>query len=65
MDSLCVVAGPNPPLGITFTGWAENGSWWGNEIRHNEGNNCAFYDGHVKWLKKTAMTEWMFNPTAG
>ena len=64
MDSLCVVAGPNPPLGVTFAHWSAHGSWWGPERAHMEGNNVAFYDGHVKFMTKTAMTEWMFNPRA-
>jgi prepilin-type N-terminal cleavage/methylation domain-containing protein/prepilin-type processing-associated H-X9-DG protein len=63
MDSLCVVAGPNPPLGVSFDYWVNTGSWWGDEKRHNDGNNIAFCDGHVKWMLKSAMTEVMFNPT--
>jgi prepilin-type N-terminal cleavage/methylation domain-containing protein/prepilin-type processing-associated H-X9-DG protein len=65
MDSNCVVAGPNPALAaaLSFANWSQDVSpWWGQEIRHNEGNNCAFYDGHVKWMKKSSMSEAMFNP---
>jgi prepilin-type N-terminal cleavage/methylation domain-containing protein/prepilin-type processing-associated H-X9-DG protein len=64
MDSLCVVAGPNPALWGTdnFVGWVTNGDPWGDEIRHNGGNNVAFYDGHVKFMMKSAMNEAMFNP---
>ncbi len=34
--------------------WPVNipGSTWGAiQLRHNEGANCAFVDGHVKWMK--------------
>jgi prepilin-type N-terminal cleavage/methylation domain-containing protein/prepilin-type processing-associated H-X9-DG protein len=63
MDANCIVAGPNPALSsLTFALWQQSGTWWGLEERHNEGNNCAFYDGHVKWYKRASMTESMFNP---
>ena len=66
MDSECVVAGPNPALWATdnFVGWVATGDPWGEEIRHNGGNNVAFYDGHVKFMMKSAMNEAMFNPLA-
>jgi len=45
-DSHCVVA--SPP-GV----WPCDGTWTGNKgysLRHNEGANVLFVDGHVKWL---------------
>ena len=30
--------------------------WWRLRIPHNEGLNCAFGDGHVKWRKYSALT---------
>ena len=38
--------------------WPTNlpGSTWGAiQLRHNDGANCAFVDGHVKWLKLDAL----------
>jgi prepilin-type N-terminal cleavage/methylation domain-containing protein/prepilin-type processing-associated H-X9-DG protein len=38
--------------------WPVNlpGSTWGAiSLRHNDGANCAFVDGHVKWLKLDAL----------
>jgi prepilin-type processing-associated H-X9-DG protein len=38
--------------------WPVNlpGSMWGAiQLRHNEGANCGFVDGHVKWLRLEAL----------
>jgi len=38
--------------------WPVNlpGSQWGAiQLRHNDGANCGFVDGHVKWLKLDAL----------
>jgi len=30
-------------------------------LRHNEGANFVFFDGHIKWLRENELTEEMFN----
>jgi len=64
-----VVMGPNPSIGLTYATWIANVqanplSYTYGVIRHNDGMNLLFVDGHVKWAKLTNITEWMFNPTA-
>ncbi len=41
------------------TFYAPPGNTWGSygtlSNRHNEGPNCGFYDGHVKWVQRVAV----------
>ena len=53
-DSDCVVAGPHDQA--TIPAFLAGTSWPAGYFRHNEGMNCGFYDGHVKWLKPSAGT---------
>jgi len=55
MDAACVVAGPNYPLGITWSAWVQGA--WPQAARHNSGLNVGFYDGHAKWQRPTNVTE--------
>jgi prepilin-type N-terminal cleavage/methylation domain-containing protein/prepilin-type processing-associated H-X9-DG protein len=53
-DSDCIVMGPHD-LG-QVANFQAGLSWPAGYFRHNEGMNCAFVDGHVKWLKPSAGT---------
>jgi len=46
------IAGPN---GVTDLG---TGSYVRVARRHNDGFNCAFADGHVKWLRRSEPGMW-------
>jgi prepilin-type N-terminal cleavage/methylation domain-containing protein/prepilin-type processing-associated H-X9-DG protein len=52
-----------PPGGLGFTkgtgtGCSLEGNKWNNFAeRHNQGNNMIFFDGHVKWMKKTQVAQ--------
>ena len=46
------VNGNKPPYNATLTG------------RHSDGSNFEFADGHVKWLRPSAVSAGQFNPTA-
>ena len=68
-EAFRVVVGPNPSIGLPYATWIANVqanplSYGYGVIRHNDGMNLLFVDGHVKWAKLTNITEWMFNPTA-
>jgi prepilin-type processing-associated H-X9-DG protein len=68
-DSNNIVVGPNPSIGLNYQTWVSNvqanplGYSYGT-IRHSDGMDVLYVDGHVKWQKLENMTEWMFNPTA-
>jgi prepilin-type processing-associated H-X9-DG protein len=58
--------GVYPPPGIpgmraapgSTTGCSIEGYKWNNFAeRHNQGNNVVFFDGHVKWFKKSHIAQ--------
>ena len=48
------------PSGNQGRGWVPDASAYPATVRHNMGMNCAFVDGHAKWLKPT-----MLDPATG
>ncbi|MCC7490973.1 MAG: DUF1559 domain-containing protein [Fimbriimonadaceae bacterium] len=63
------VMGPNPQLSATYdyNTWlsstmAAGGGYYFGGVRHSDGMNCLYYDGHVKWSRPTDLQEVMFNP---
>ncbi len=67
-DANCMGFGPYN--GNSFTGWATDTiaaaqPGGGGYIRHNEGMNFAFADGHVKWMKPLNLTENQLYPVTG
>lgn len=54
LDSACIVAGPHGPADIPA--FQAGTSWPAGYFRHNEGMNCAFADGHAKWMRASAGT---------
>jgi prepilin-type N-terminal cleavage/methylation domain-containing protein/prepilin-type processing-associated H-X9-DG protein len=67
-DANCMGFGPYNM--VSFVGWQTDtigpqmpgGSGY---IRHNEGLNVAYADGHAKWVKPVSLTENQFYPVAG
>ncbi len=63
MDSDCIVAGPHSPADISAYG--ADTSWPHGGRRHNEGACYSFLDGHVKFMKASAITQrnwYMYTP---
>ena len=54
LDSDCVVGGPRFVADIPA--YQADTSWPAGRLRHNEMANYAFYDGHVKTMKCSAVT---------
>ena len=54
MDSDCVVGGPRFVADIPL--YQQDACWPYGRLRHNEMSNYAFYDGHVKTMKCSAVT---------
>ncbi|MBC7288514.1 MAG: DUF1559 domain-containing protein [Armatimonadetes bacterium] len=68
-EGLSIVMGPNPSIGLSYDTWLNNvranpETYGYGCVRHSEGMNVLYCDGHVKWQKLDNLAEWMFNPTA-
>lgn len=71
-DTICLcdcvgytISGTGTRSYLPFVNDAQSGngttyvSYWNNVAdRHNDGVNCGYVDGHVKWNKKASIREW-------
>ena len=65
-EGTSIVCGPNPSIGTTYAVFQAaanaNKHYWLLDRRHNDGCNFLWYDGHVKWMRHSNVTEDHWNP---
>ena len=66
LESMSVIAGPNPSAGITFEGWLGSvkvdPNFWAGPRWSNGTTTCLFFDGHVAQMKPDDFTVENFRP---